>query len=412
MIQLNCIKCGAGLSIDDAFAGGVCRCQHCGAIQKVPSRKRSRPTAPGDIPTATSSAPPPVPTYEQTGAPSPEYEESAPPSPAADAPDAEPADEHLTRADLKHLAEAAAVSSGLRSVKLKKSSRPVPVEGEGESQVLDYATPRPAAKSNTALVIGVIAAAFVVLLMGLGLVLFWSSAPVAVPSGPGGTGNTGAPSGVSGGTNGGTSSGTSGGPDAPKIEAKENTEGMDPALAMKTPNFLGVPLKGSTVVYVIDRGQGTAETFDGLRGSIMRSLSTLGPETKFQVIFWDTNDELLYPTSGPDRASPENIKQAGKVVADAIAFGASKIEKPLEKALAGKPGEICIATGKIGLDDAWADEVKKIVSGKGVKIHTFALGRSDSAAALKTIAATTGGTFREIDPGTVIRLADFAPSGN
>ena len=101
MIQLNCIKCGAGLSIDDAFAGGVCRCQHCGAIQKVPSRKRSRPTAPGDIPTATSSAPPPVPTYEQTGAPSPEYEESAPPSPAADAPDAEPADEHLTRADLK-----------------------------------------------------------------------------------------------------------------------------------------------------------------------------------------------------------------------------------------------------------------------------------------------------------------------
>ena len=29
------------LEIDDAFAGGVCRCQHCGTIQTVPSKKRA-----------------------------------------------------------------------------------------------------------------------------------------------------------------------------------------------------------------------------------------------------------------------------------------------------------------------------------------------------------------------------------
>ena len=185
------------------------------------------------------------------------------------------------------------------------------------------------------------------------------------------------------------------------------------ALTLTVPNFLGVPLKGATIVYLIDRGQGTVETFDGLRGAIMRSLSTLGPETKFQVIFWETSGELLSPTAGPDRASPENIKQAGKVVADAIAFGASKIEKPLEKALAGKPDDICIATGKFGLDQAWADEVKKQVSGKGAKVHTFAFGRSDAAVVPKSIAAATGGTFREIDLATATKLADFAPaSGN
>src|SRR5690242_161110 len=37
MIQLTCTKCQTLMSLDDAFAGGVCRCQKCGAIQTVPS---------------------------------------------------------------------------------------------------------------------------------------------------------------------------------------------------------------------------------------------------------------------------------------------------------------------------------------------------------------------------------------
>ena len=38
MISLACSNCHAALSIDDAFAGGVCRCQHCGTIQTVPKK--------------------------------------------------------------------------------------------------------------------------------------------------------------------------------------------------------------------------------------------------------------------------------------------------------------------------------------------------------------------------------------
>ena len=30
MIRINCTNCKAQLSIDEAFAGGVCRCQFCG----------------------------------------------------------------------------------------------------------------------------------------------------------------------------------------------------------------------------------------------------------------------------------------------------------------------------------------------------------------------------------------------
>jgi hypothetical protein len=37
MIRLHCSNCEQVLEVDDAFAGGVCRCRHCGAIQTVPA---------------------------------------------------------------------------------------------------------------------------------------------------------------------------------------------------------------------------------------------------------------------------------------------------------------------------------------------------------------------------------------
>lgn len=41
MISLTCTTCRNVLSIDDAFAGGVCRCQHCGTIQTVPTHLKA-----------------------------------------------------------------------------------------------------------------------------------------------------------------------------------------------------------------------------------------------------------------------------------------------------------------------------------------------------------------------------------
>lgn len=47
MVSITCTNCKASLTIDDAFVGGVCRCQYCGTIQTVP---RNRPSAPQAIP--------------------------------------------------------------------------------------------------------------------------------------------------------------------------------------------------------------------------------------------------------------------------------------------------------------------------------------------------------------------------
>lgn len=49
MIRLNCNNCKAQLSIDDAFAGGVCRCQYCGTIQTVPKHLKTAADSSGSV---------------------------------------------------------------------------------------------------------------------------------------------------------------------------------------------------------------------------------------------------------------------------------------------------------------------------------------------------------------------------
>jgi len=56
MIRLKCKSCATVLELDDAFAGGTCRCSHCGTIQTVPK------PAPRPMPTAPKPAPKPAPT--------------------------------------------------------------------------------------------------------------------------------------------------------------------------------------------------------------------------------------------------------------------------------------------------------------------------------------------------------------
>src|SRR3954449_5158278 len=46
MIRLTCTHCKATLEMDDAFAGGVCRCQHCGTIQTVPTHAKNNAAYP------------------------------------------------------------------------------------------------------------------------------------------------------------------------------------------------------------------------------------------------------------------------------------------------------------------------------------------------------------------------------
>src|SRR5688500_7123116 len=56
MIILTCTNCRARLEMDDAFAGGVCRCMYCGTIQTVPSHLK-RPGATNKVKTIYRTQP-------------------------------------------------------------------------------------------------------------------------------------------------------------------------------------------------------------------------------------------------------------------------------------------------------------------------------------------------------------------
>jgi hypothetical protein len=138
MITIACTNCKTVLTMDEAFAGGVCRCQHCGTIQTVPSHLKhgaAAGTPAGQAVGASKSL------YQQTRA-------------------------HTDAASGLEALGDAVTSSGLGSGRLKAPPRVNPPAGAS----IDRAPAEPRAK-NPLLVPLVIAVGVLVLLV-IGLIIF------------------------------------------------------------------------------------------------------------------------------------------------------------------------------------------------------------------------------------------------
>jgi hypothetical protein len=351
MITVNCSQCKAALEMDDAFAGGVCRCHYCGTIQAVPANARRVAAAPAVPPRGNGAAP------------------HAPAAPRGDGLDA--------------LADAVA-STGLSRGALRAAPTAVPV-----AQPVDYA--RPPKKSSLLLPL-LIVLAVVLLLMGIAGFFFVARtvtttarvvtpAPLPVPTPvPGPAPSPGVvtppPAGDSGGGPG----------EAP------------PVVAPKSPHFCGIDLSGAaSVVYVLDRGNSTAELFDTLKEATYRSLESLKPGTKFQIIFWDNVDApAAYPADGMAPVSKQEIEAARSAFADLIASGRATANTALQRAAKSEPAAIVLVTGKAyEMDDSLVQTVQESVKG-GTKVHTVALKSDDGDTVLKQVADKTHGQFRVV----------------
>lgn len=367
MITITCTSCQTELEIDDAFAGGVCRCRHCGTIQTVPSlsKRPGRPGSPVDPNLATPHVAP-------TQAPKAVYTTQHSASLAEKAGSAPP----QRGTGLDELAQAVASSgltgTGLSSGRLRHGHAPAaaaPAHGKS--------LPIPLIAGGAALlvVVGVV--------VGF-LVTRGSNTPTPTPE----------PSPRDPALINKTP------PVQPNNTHSNNT--VNPPSA-KAAAFLGVNLKGPSVIFLIDRGSGTLPVYDNLREATRRSVTSLGPSTKFQVVFWETNEIVRYPKSGLAQASAQEASATSAFLDDVFAHGATKIDKPLEQALALNPAEIVLATGKDGLDDAFVKSVMDRRKSSKVRIHTFALGDSSSVEPLKKIAQQTGGEFRKLSSGDLQR---------
>ena len=338
MIRLTCTNCKTVLVIDDGFAGGVCRCQHCGTIQTVPAHLKG------------SGAAEPV----ESGMPSPQVSQGGPKALyQVGRRSGGGASGNGSPSGIDQLGDVI-TSSGLTRSGLHLGARPED----------------PKSSRRQMIVIGAVAAGAVV----LAVLVTW----LLMRGGGGG-----------GGSGDGGSAGGGGGAKNAAGTAIANVQG---------PSFVGLPIKGPSVAYVLDRGQGSREIFEPLKSSLYKSLGS-ALNMKYQAVFWATGGVVMaYPENGQATAGRDSIDKARQYVEGSVfAQGASRLGPALQKALQRKPDEVIVITGKDDMDDELADLLAIRDKAKSkAPIHTFAVGQLSCRDLLKELAEKTGGTYTEV----------------
>ena len=336
MIRIACTNCRQILTIDDAFAGGVCRCQHCGTIQTVPSTAAGNEVAVGGPNLGGARVAP----------------TNGSPFNAAGLGDG---------TGLDDLAGAVA-SSGLSSRRLR---HPGATAGGPTATAPLRTTPD---RRN---LVPLLATTGVVIVVLLGVIVYLATRPVAPPT-----------------------------PATADGQQAITTGHPTPTAVTPAANFCGTPLTGDTVTYVLDRGEATQEIFGALKDATLKSAASLGSDHHFQIVFWPNgNDEpTAYPAAGPAYATGDNVEAARRTLDDVSAYGQTDARPAVALALTHHPDLIVLATPKGWvLDDQW---VKDLLAARGsatTRFDTFSLGTSSSdptaTPPLKALADRTGGAY-------------------
>jgi hypothetical protein len=358
MILLTCTNCRARLEMDDAFAGGVCRCMYCGTIQTVPSHLK-RPGAATKVKAIYQTQP----RARTNGAGNGHGADDA-------------------SGELNQLADVVAATttggsssgsglagSGLTGSGLNASTSAAP---SPRVRVATFAPPPSKWQRHRTLILAAAGAVCAIILV---VALMTSMSGKAKPQA--------APPLI--------------GSDVP---AASSVPQLPPSATVE-PNFCGVPLADDrVVVYVLDRGNATGEMLGDLKEACYRSIQSLGPQRQFQVIFWDNGTtEAAYPGAGagPTFATPANLEAARKALDGVYPHGQSDPEGALTKAFAANPSAVVLATAKAyELDDSFARAVQRLRKSNRAKVHTVAIGPAEPARTLKSVATSTGGEFRAV----------------
>ena len=329
MISLTCAQCKNTLEVDDAFAGGVCRCQHCGTIQTVP-RPGGRPSVPGARSVAgdggDGSAEAPRALYQVK---SRRGESSAP-------------------SGLEELAEVVH-SSGLSGSGLANRS----------SRTANYATPPRPSKANRTMLMAIAGGVLALILIGF-LALFFSRSTSGPAGGPAVVGGPG-----------GAAAAIPSEPSFEKINLDVETAVFVVDRGDATAGFFPVIktlVTRSVASLGPDRRFGVIAWENATRDSYPRDgLAYASKEEVARLQKWFDNVAVGQATSVTSALTAALNNSPNAIVL-----------------ITGKSDQ---------LDPEFAGEVLDKVRGKTVKVHTVTLGDAPAADPLKKIALDTGGTY-------------------
>ena len=366
MILLTCTNCRQTLEIDDAFAGGVCRCSHCGAIQTVPSHLKGSATPAGGSVNAAQVAAGASTNGAAAGGSRTLY----------------------ARGD-------GSQQSGLEALGDVVSGSGIAGSGFGGRRSAGKVKPKGDPTGTRMLALAV--AALAVVLAG-GLILYLTNVGRPAANAEAVAGNRPAPRSTG-------SAPTNAGSANPPANAGETP--VPPAEA--GPSFAGVPIAADSVAYVLDRGDSARQTFGFATQLALDSARRLGPGRRYQILFWDPStggDEAKYDS--PDQlrlADADTLDRTARALDEVYAAGQTEPDAAFRRAAEQDPKLIVLVTAKgWQLDAAFAERMLGLLGGRNIRVDTFALGGGESDG-LRQLADRTGGTFAPLDLSRLRELA-------
>lgn len=367
MIQLQCSNCNTVLSIDDAFAGGVCRCQFCGTIQTVPDKGG------GSRSDAQTDQPSPKPLYKRKG-----RIESAL-SPYSDS--LEQVADQIPSSGLGN----SALVNGVHRRSVASDSVPlssqVPMSGIPMSSQMPMSSTTEAAQrqamqtqghihspatrhsSSRNRLLVAMAGGFAAIALGVGIwaMLDHKHDTPKLKS------------------------------ETPKLTSQETGE-----LAAPTPSLAGVEFKGDTFVYLIDRSGCSAQVFQDMVRSCERSIETLGASRKFQVMVMNADHVVIYPKSGPANANTSNRTGLSHGIGDDVYLTQTRNTTEIfSKAIESTPDAIVLLSAA-EQTPAFTETVLAALGKNPRPVYAFYVGSATSPG-LSDLASATGGEYAQIN---------------
>lgn len=368
MIRLDCSNCQTVLTIDDAFAGGVCRCQHCGTIQTVPK--------PGDSSSAEESKAlfrrkariesALNPYSDSLDRAADEVDSSGGLSPSALA--------GITQAS-RRMASAEGSAAGMPSPRRadgngksataspangkqpKAPSTPAPTESAGSYE------PRPShagtvavqEHSNKPLILSIVAG--VVVLIGIAV---WIVMSVGDQSG-----NAAA-------------------------AVSDHATTSSPSI---------IAPGGQRTVYMINRADCSEDSFARMMDLVRRSAQALTPQRQFQMVLWNAAVPTAFPVDSMADANDASIEESCQLIGLAHA-GEQAIETVIPDVLSLSPSDLVLVSA-VDLDERTAASLVQNLASQSIKVHGVIVGNDDSAERMQQVTAALAGEFQRLGDSVV-----------
>ena len=161
--------------------------------------------------------------------------------------------------------------------------------------------------------------------------------------------------------------------------------------------FFSIPAEADSIVYVVTRnGALTPIAFAALKHELVRSISGLKPEQKFQVVFYSSGPgialpggELLPATAANRQAAIDFIEKFGPPQ------GSNDPEDALSKAFAMKPEVIHLLTNSEFVPSV-LHQINRLNKDKNVTVNTISFHSKIGEELCRQIAAENNGLYRHI----------------